>query len=573
MSDVRQRQSRESWARRHGVWAVLGMLSLAAPAFAELPNYTYQLQARTNLLGNQGGAYNVDPGNLLPGSLQIPITLDRQTAFRLSITPEGRRAVWWGRSGQGSRIYLLPDLGEDVLLGDPGLNSNANIAFAVSGSPTATSNGIYLLKATTPSQVSIIREPLGATDWGALGLNESGQLGFRATISGFRAYVLLTPKSTGGFDTRFMAKEKALDGSSTYEYLYSPTLNDRGQMAGVGDLAPSTSAEYFQELRIFNSNGTSTRIAQSRGRNPASPIFRFASVAPALNNNGQIAFLGTAKDLAGTNLVTLWLWDGAALRVLAQDGQNDISSIETFPPDMNDSGLVVFRAFDSAGLRAVWVTDGQLLKRVVGEHQILPSDLGEARVDQETPSNPVFGGSAMINARGDVTFAAGLAPPDNDQVEWGTAIYIARSSLPPPGPPDAGVDGGSGGLPDAGMDGGLGGASDAGADAGSGGVPDAGVDAGSGQKPDASVDAGPGAPPDAGPVADAGPEELTDAGHLTDAGPGETPDAGGSTPPPGDVPDRGCGCQAAPAVVLWPWLLLGLARYVSARRRRGSARD
>jgi MYXO-CTERM domain-containing protein len=427
-----------------------------------------------------------------------------------------------------------------------------------------------LLKATAPSQVSIVREPLGATDWGALVLNESGQLGFRATLAGSRAYVLLTPKTGGGFDTRYLAKEKGLDG--TYEFLYSPTLNDRGQMAGVGDLAPAT-AEYFQELRIFNSNGTSTRIVQSRGQSPSSPIFRFASVAPALNGNGQVAFLGFAKSATNTNLTTLWLWDGSGLRVLAQDGQGEIGSLEFFTPDMNDSGLVVFRAFDSEGLRAVWVTDGVLMKRVVGEHQILPSDLGEARVDQETANNPVLAGAPMINARGDVSFVAGLAPPDNDQVEWGTAIYIARSSLPPPGPPDAGVDGGSGGLPDAGVDGGSGGTPDAGGDAGTGGTPDAGVDGGSGQKPDAGVDAGPSTPPDAGSVADAGTGEQTDAGRLTDAGPGEAPDAGGSMPPPEDVPDSGCGCQAAPAVVLWPWLFLGLARYVSARRRRNAARD
>ena len=572
MGEVRQRQSPQSWAGRHGAWAVLGMLTLAAPAFAELPNYTYQLQARTNLLGNEGGAYNVEPGNLLPGSLHVPITLDRQTAFRLAITPEGRRAVWWGRSGQGSRIYLLPDLGPDVLLGDPGLNSNTNIAFAVAGATPSTNNGIYLLKASTPSQVSIVREPPGATDWGALVLNESGQLGFRATISGTRVYVLLTPKTGGGFDTRLLAKEKAYDATGTYEFLYSPTLNDRGQMAGVGDLLPAAT-EYFQELRIFNSNGSSTRIVQSRGQSASSPIFRFASVAPALNNNGQVAFLGVAKSATNTNLTTLWLWDGAALRVLAQDGQGELGSIEFFPPDMNDSGLVVFRAFDSAGKRAVWVTDGVLLKRVVAEHQILPSDLGEARVDQETANNPVFAGAPMINARGDVSFVTGLAPPDNDQVEWGTAIYIARSSLPPPGPPDAGVDGGSGGLPDAGSDAGTGVDAGMGVDAGSGGTPDAGVDGGSGQTPDAGVDAGPNVPPDAGSGADAGAGERTDAGPGADAGPGDAPDAGGSKPPPEEVPDSGCGCQAAPAVVLWPWLLLGLARYLSARRRRNAARD
>ncbi len=575
MGEARQRQSGKLWGHRYGAWAVLGMLALALPAWAALPNYTYQLQARTNLSGNPDGAYNVDPGNLLPGSLQVPITLDRQVAFRLSITPEGRSAVWWGRNGQGSRIYLLPDLGPDARIGDPGLNSNEDIAFAVTGASSAINNGIYLINAQSPGQVRITRAPSGATDWGALWLNESGQLGFRATISGSRAYVLLTPQGTG-FTTTFLAREQVLDDTSPYTFLYSPTLNDRGQMAGVGDLATNTT-EYFQELRVFNADGTSRRIAQSRGQDPASPIYRFASVAPALSNNGQIAFLGTAKDSAGRNLTTLWLWDGSTLRVLAQDGLNGISSLEFFPPDMNDSGLVVFRAFDSRAWRAVWVTDGQSMKRVVGEHDLVPSDLGDARIDQETASNPVFAGSPMINARGDVSFVAGLAPFDNDQIEWGTAIYIAQSSLPPPQPPDAGTDGGMGGPPDGGMggppDGGTGGPPDGGMggrpDGGTGGPPDAGMggppDGGMGGRPDAGRDAGQVDPPDAS--VDAG------TGEPPDAGTGEPPDAGGSSQPPPPVEvDTGCGCQTASAAVLWPWLLLGLARYLSVRRRRGSRR-
>jgi MYXO-CTERM domain-containing protein len=96
-------------------------------------------------------------------------------------------------------------------------------------------------------------------------------------------------------------------------------------------------------------------------------------------------------------------------------------------------------------------------------------------------------------------------------------------------------------------------------DGGMGGTQDAGRDAGPGETPDASVDAGPVEPPDAGPM------------DPPDAGPGEPPDAGNSEPPPVEV-DSGCSCQGAPAAVLWPWLLLGLARYLFVRRREDSRR-
>ncbi|WP_224366290.1 MXAN_5453 family MXYO-CTERM-anchored protein [Hyalangium versicolor] len=517
-----------SQGRTRCIGFMLGMLVLATPAGAALPDYTLQLQARTNLIGNDSGAYNVAPGNLIAGSLQVPIARDRQVAFRLSITPEGSSAVWWGQDGRGSRIYLLPHFGEDARTGDPGINSLGDIAFGVAGASDPVNNGLYLLNAQKPSEVRIFHEPLGATDWQNLWLNEAGQLGFRALISGNRVYGLMTPSGTG-FQTVLLAKEKALDPSSPYEFLYAPTLNDKGQIAGVADVA-AISTEYFQELRVFNADGTSTLIARSRGLDAASPIYRFASVQPALNNPGKIAFLGTVRDPTGKNLLTLWLWTGTELRVLAQNGSGDIRELESFPPDINDSGLVVFRAFDSTGKRAVWVSDGQALKRVVTEHDIIPSDLGPARVDQETPSSPVFAGGPLINARGDVSVVAGLAPPDNDQEEWGTAIYVAQAAFPP-GEPDGGVDGGS---PE---------------------TPDAGVDGGSSEMPDASVDGGSGDVPDSGTQTDGGTS-------------GETPDGGDSEPlPPGDKADSGCGCQTAPTAALWPLLLLGLARYLSARRR------
>jgi uncharacterized protein (TIGR03382 family) len=193
--------------------------------------------------------------------------------------------------------------------------------------------------------------------------------------------------------------------------------------------------------------------------------------------------------------------------------------VESFPPDLNDRGLTVFRAIDGSGLRAVWVSDGESMKRVVTEHDLVPSDLGEARVDQETASSPVFGGSTLLNARGDVTFSAGLTPPDDDQEEWGTGVFVALSSLAPDSP-----DAGTGGEPDA----------------GTGGEPDAGAGG-----------------PDAG------------AGEEPDAGAGEEPDAG-SQGPGVEVPDTGCGCQSTSLVALWPWLLLlGL---LASRKGRLSAR-
>ncbi|WP_426756111.1 MXAN_5453 family MXYO-CTERM-anchored protein [Myxococcus sp. Y35] len=596
----RKRNARALLAR--GIKVALCGLTLATPAWAQLPEYTLQLQARTNLRGNASGAYNVAPGNLLAGSLQVPLAGNGQLAFRLAITPEGRSAVWWGQNGVGRRIYQLPDLGVDARMSDPGVNSRGDIAFAVTGATSAAQNGIYLLNVDTPDDVRIIRVPVGASDWSSLWLNEAGQIGFRATFAGVgRAYAVASETPGGAFQATIVASERAVDGVGPYEFLYSPTMNDLGQMAGVGDLA-TASSEYFQELRIFEPDGQSSRlIARTRGLDAASQVYRFASVQPALNNLGQVAFLGTARNAQGSNVTTLWLWDGNALRVVAQDGQGDIRQLEFFPPDISDNGVVVFRAFDSASMRAVWVGDGQGLRRVVTEHDLVLSDLGPARIDQETPSNPVFAGSAGINVFGEVTLAAGLAPPDNDQEEWGTAVFVARPTYPDT---DGGVDGGPGpdldggpgpdldGGPGPDLDGGPGPDLDGGVDGGPGPDLDGGVDGGPGpdldggpgEDPDGGVDGGPGEDPDAGPGTD--PDAGPDAGPGTDpdAGPGEEPgadggpgeepgtdagqgqDAGTSPPPP--PPDSGCGCQSSSPTAMLPWMLVGLMRVVVGRRRK-----
>ena len=109
--------------------------------------------------------------------------------------------------------------------------------------------------------------------------------------------------------------------------------------------------------------------------------------------------------------------------IVAREGEREVGDIEFFSPDLNNHGWVVFRAFDSEGLRAIWAGDGTSLARVATEHDEVPTDLGAGAIDQETADNPVFDGGPAINDRGDVAFACGLAPVGDDQTEWGTGIY------------------------------------------------------------------------------------------------------------------------------------------------------
>ena len=65
-----------------------------------------------------------------------------------------------------------------------------------------------------------------------------------------------------------------------------------------------------------------------------------------------------------------------------------------------------------------------LVHRIVTEHDVVPTDLGAGRIDQHDGS-VVFGGAPDINNAGDVAFVAALTPADNNQIEWGSGLFIA----------------------------------------------------------------------------------------------------------------------------------------------------
>jgi hypothetical protein len=140
----------------------------------------------------------------------------------------------------------------------------------------------------------------------------------------------------------------------------------------------------------------------------------------SLTDSGWVAL--TASLDGGARGV--YFSDGTTTRTIATTALPEVSEIEFFAPAANDAGVVAFRAKDGSGLRAVWVGDGTDLEVVVREHDLIETDLGTARIDQNDAS-PVFGGGPSINPRGDVAFAATLTPPDDNQVEWGTGVFLA----------------------------------------------------------------------------------------------------------------------------------------------------
>ncbi len=400
-------------ALRAGLFAGLLAASFAPIVRGGVPVYTqYQLQARANF----SGAFNLPNGAFFANNTP-QISDAGRVAFHLSVLPppnELKKGIWFGGNGSGSIVHMAAD---DAFVSGATLNNNERVAWEQTFS---AQNGLWVYTHSTMTAVRQTTLPIGASNWSSPTLNDANQIGYRVTFSGTgQAWYSYTP--TPAPSAALHAADNGVLPESPYSFVFTPAFNNNRQIAGKLRLGPPGQVGNSQpdQIRIFNADSTSVLIAEDRDSNPASPFSAFDN-SVALTNDGRVAFI--ANLFAGGRGV--YLSDGATTIEIAHTATSAATNIEFFAPAVNEQGWVAFRAFEG-GFRAIWVGDGTTLRRVVREHDILPSDLGPARVDQNNASDPVFGGGVSINECGDVIFNAGLAPPDNDQIEWGSGVYVA----------------------------------------------------------------------------------------------------------------------------------------------------
>ncbi|HVZ94644.1 MAG TPA: choice-of-anchor tandem repeat NxxGxxAF-containing protein [Phycisphaerales bacterium] len=420
--------------------ATSAALVLASLAHAEMPaSYSHLIYARQNFAANPGGAYNL-PGNYF-NSGDTPALNDLgQVTFKLSVTTGAFQSIWFGEPNMGGTAAvggIVYNSANDAFLGSTSLNEQSRCVWDT----TFTSqNGVYLYTRSSGVGGFFFNRPLGASGWSSPQINNNGLVGFRANFAGSgQAWVNHNSMTN---ITSFHASEVGVDSTSPYSFLFTPSFNNANQIAGKVRRggAGQTGESQPDEIRVFNADGSSILIAQDRDANPSSPYARFDN-SVSLRDDGWVAFTTNLFPFsAGGRAVVLS--NGATSITIAQTTApgTQVSNIESFAPAANNNGLVAFRAFDTSNLRAVWVGDGTALMRIATEHDILPIDLGSARIDQND-SSPVFGGGVSINNNGDVAFNAALTPPENNQIEWGTGTFVARAHFPVPAcPGDANGD-------------------------------------------------------------------------------------------------------------------------------------
>ncbi|MCU0305733.1 MAG: hypothetical protein MUC56_16910 [Thermoanaerobaculales bacterium] len=380
-------------------------LALAGAAAAQLPSYegSLQLQVRSNIVDG----FNLPPNSSF-NSRSPSLADDARVAISLGIVAGSVDTVglWLGGGGAGSVVWSDAS---GPIISDCSLNRAGLAVFQLT---FASPDGLYFYDVSTGSSGLLTNRPIGTDAWTGAEVNASGQVAFRASFSGDHAWV----SSDGETNPPYHALEVGLEPTSPYWYLYSPSFNDQRLIAGKVSLEANHDAD---QIVVCDAAGSCTVLVEDVTADPASPFAGFTN-SVSLTDDDRVAFIATLVG-GGSGV---FLTDGVTTTTIATTAWPEVSAIDFFPPRANNRGQVVFRAFDGAGLMTIFVGDGSGLVRVATEHDVVPTDLGDGRIDQHD-SSVVFGGTPAINDAGDIAFVAALTPADNNQVEWGSGLFIA----------------------------------------------------------------------------------------------------------------------------------------------------
>lgn len=381
--------------------AVVSVSALAGTAWAApLPAgaYSLQLQARA---ATGGSAFNMPAGSSFT-SISPQINDAGTVTFRVQTvggtfdpgSGESSYGIWRGARGAGSIVYTGA-LGA-LVTSDTHTNQAGATVWTQGLSST---DGIYRYDPATGTSARIINGPPGATSWTPK-VNNSGIVGSRTGYGGNSQQYLSYSLAPAG--TAVHASSVDADLTAPYSFLFSMAQDDSRRIAGVVRVGPAGSATDGtrpDQLRRFNADGSSLLLTEDQDSNPAAPFAAFDSTTPGMSDDGsKVAFVARTTAAAGTRGVHLW--DNGSLIPIATPGAA-LTSIDNFSAQVNDSGLVVFRATDLSGRISIFTGDGAGLTRLIGVGDAIQTDLGLRTIT-------FLAGNPDINNLGEVAFAAQL---------------------------------------------------------------------------------------------------------------------------------------------------------------------
>lgn len=359
-------------------------------------------------------AYNIPIGSSWNSSTPT-LNDEGEVALHIqAVAPSFRAGIWSGSTASGGIVALAAD--DDSLYSDADINATGDIAWRRAES---SQNGVMLYDATSGDFEFYTNAPLGSSSWGSVQINDSGVVAYRAGFGGGNAWVSF---SDGSADIHLA--DSGADGNSPYDWLFTPSLNGQGLIAGkVAYQSLSTN-----QVVISDASGDATVVLEDDNLDDESPFSDFNNGID-FNDEGQVAVVASLAE-GGTAVVVA---DESGWTEYARQDTGQLGEIEYFSPQINNAGVVVFRAFDSSGTRGIWMADGESLTLLASHGDIVSTDAGPARLESpDSIGGPNFGGAPAINDNGDVVFVSLLTDPDDSATSYGRGVFTIPGDVAPP---------------------------------------------------------------------------------------------------------------------------------------------
>lgn len=395
-------------SRVHSLILCLLALNLSSLSLAAVPTY-----GKPEILARANGPdyFNLPPMSFLNDTTAF-INNQGDVAFKLmAVEGQNTQGLWMKKSSEsaGKIVYLAP---ESEVMTDPTMDNHGRVIFSVFDE--GFSDGIFVYDSATDKTVNVFT-PKG-TDliaFSYLQLLDNGDIFFRATHdTDDRSLYLLNGE----------LQELTIEGEDTLgfkaSYLFGPVMNSQGEIATKIRLGNKKdwSNTFPDQIIVTDKSGNTRVVAEDQKGHPASPYVGFDN-SVSIADNGLIAFVATNADKKKVLVID----DHGQQTIVATEGQDNVSEVEMFAPQVNSQGLVVFRAKDAKGKRAIFIADRDELRRVIGEDDEIPTDMGLGRIISD-PNYPAFGGNVRMNDHGDIVFYALIISAVGDH-DWGSAVY------------------------------------------------------------------------------------------------------------------------------------------------------
>lgn len=238
--------------------------------------------------------------------------------------------------------------------------------------------------------------------------NPSGQVVFRSRLSGTALGAAdddAVYRWDGGTPVRIGREGDAAPGGGAYLSFSLPAINDSGVVGWTSALTVGGGA-------VFRGDGTSAvEIARSGDPAPSGGGDLFSLSSPTINASGQVAFASTILNApVGQGGSGLFLGDGSSLVALARE--DDLTGNGTFGqfsigrPALNDSGQIAFYA--SLNATSGGSADDRALFRTDGTTLVEVMREGDASPDGDGNFTSFSTFVPVLNNSGQVAFLPGF---------------------------------------------------------------------------------------------------------------------------------------------------------------------